>query len=205
MDLFPWDAHLTGILAKRSIGDETGDSMITRGGAPREIALPVSVFGSLRAELEKEAGTLPTVHALHHAGYAAGVAASQAFTPNGTADVGALAQDAFWAKLSDFFAKRGWGALHHERPHRAVGVLWSADWAEATNVVDPNASCHFSAGFLSGILSELAGGRVAVLEVECRTRGADACRFAFGSEGAIHEVYGRLLDGADLDAVLATL
>jgi len=164
------------------------------------------VFGSLRAELEKEAGTLPTVHALHHAGYSAGVAASAAFRQQGGADPQSLGQDAFWSKVADFFAKRGWGTLAHGRPHRAVGVLTSADWAEASaGPVDPDASCHFSAGFLSGLLSELAGGRVAVLEVGCRTRGGAACQFAFGSEGAIHELYGRLLEGADLDAALTAL
>lgn len=180
--------------------------MITKGGAPREIAVPVSVFASLRAELEKEAGTLPTVHALHHAGYAAGVAAAASFGSNGAGDPRALGQDAFWTKLSDFFAKRGWGTLKHEHPHPAVGLLWSADWAEAAEAaVDADTSCHFSAGFLSGILSELAGGRVAVLEVGCKTRGGDACRFAFGSEGAIHDLYGRLLDGGDLDGALSAL
>ena len=31
----------------------------------------------------------------------------------------------------------------------------------------------------------------------CRSRGADTCQFAFGSEGAIHELYGRLLENDD--------
>lgn len=181
--------------------------MITKGGAPREIAVPVSVFGSLRAELEKEAGTLPTVHALHHAGYAAGVAAAAAWGGGEERDTHALGQGAFWAKLSDFFGKRGWGTLRHEPRHKAVGVLSSTDWAEAAEAEGgPDASCHFSTGFLSGILSELAGGPVAVLEVGCRTRGASACQFAFGSASAIHQLYGRLLDDdADLDGALAAL
>ena len=180
--------------------------MTPKGGAPREIAVPVSMFGSLRAELEKEAGTLPTVHALHHAGYAAGVVAAAALAPNGEGGAGSLGQDAFWSKLSDFFGKRGWGTLRHERRHRAVGFLSSADWAEASDGRGgPEASCHFSTGFLSGILSELAGGPVAVLEVGCRMRGGSACQFAFGSEGAIHELYGRLLDDAVLDDALAAL
>jgi hypothetical protein len=181
--------------------------MGSRGGAPREIAVPVSVFGALRSELEKEAGTLPTVHALHSAGYAAGVAAAATFAGNGGGDAASLGQDAFWTKLSDFFAKRGWGALAHERRHKAVGLLSSADWAEAAgDGGGPEASCHFSTGFLSGLLSELAGGPVAVLEVECRMRGGGMCRFAFGSGGAIHELYGRLLDdGVDLDGALAAL
>jgi hypothetical protein len=181
--------------------------MITRGGAPREIAVPVSVFGSLRAELEKEAGTLPTVHALHHAGYAAGVAAAASLFVGDERDARSLGQDAFWSRLADFFGKRGWGTLQHERRHKAVGILSSSDWAEAAEGEGGrDASCHFSTGFLSGILSELAGGPVAVLEVGCRMRGEGACRFAFGSAGAIHELYGRLMDDdVDLDGALAAL
>ena len=177
--------------------------MSSKGATLREIAIPATAFGSLRAHLEKEAGPLPTVHALHHAGYAAGAAAAPALTSG----IGAgLGEDAFWTKLSDFFAKRGWGQLRHTRPHQAIGVLSSADWAEAS-VGDhgPDASCHFSAGFLSGLLTELAGGPVAVLEVGCRSRGADSCQFVFGSEGAIHELYGRLLEDDNLDGALAAL
>ena len=179
--------------------------MTARGTALREIAIPATAFGSLRAHLEKEAGSLPTVHALHQAGYAAGAAAAPAVAI-GSGDAGALGEDAFWAKLANFFGQRGWGSLRHARPHKAVGLLSSDDWAEATaGDGGPDASCHFSAGFLSGILTELAGGPVAVLEVACRSRGGDACQFVFGSEGAIHELYGRLLETDDLDGALAAL
>lgn len=176
-----------------------------KAAGPREVAVPVSIFGSLRGELEKEAGTLPTVHALHNAGFRTGSAAAATIGGNGE-DPTTLAQGAFWSRLSDFFAKRGWGTLRHEPAHEGVGVLFSADWAEASEGdLEADASCCFSTGFLSGLLSELAGGPVAVLEVGCRTRGADACRFAFGSEEVIHDLYGRLLDGADFDAALAAL
>ncbi|MGE0159464.1 MAG: V4R domain-containing protein [Gemmatimonadales bacterium] len=173
-----------------------------RGTTPREIAIPATAFGSLRAHLEKEAGPLPTVHALHHAGYAAGAAAAPALGGGGAS----MGEDAFWSRLADFFSKRGWGVLRHARPHRAVGVLTSTDWAEASpGDGGSDASCHFSAGFLSGLLTELAGGPVAVLEVGCRSRGGESCQFAFGSEGAIHELYGRLLEDHSLDAALAAL
>jgi hypothetical protein len=179
--------------------------MDSKGGAPREVAVPVSVFGSLRTELAKEAGTLPTVHALHHAGYHAGTEAAATLASGNGAST-SLGQAAFWAKLGDFFTQRGWGSLRHDAAHSAVGILWSLDWAEANHgASDPDASCFFSTGFLSGLLSELAGGPVAVLEVGCRTRGEDACRFAFGSEATIHDLYGRLLDGNDLDGALAAL
>lgn len=179
--------------------------MQSMGDAPREIAVPVSVFGSLRAELAKEAGTLPTVHALHSAGYHAGTAAAPVLLKadkNGAA----LGQDAFWTELSDFFRQRGWGTIRHDPVHRAVGFLTSTDWAEANGEdPDPDASCFFSTGFLSGLLSALASGPVAVLEIGCRTRGEDHCRFAFGSEAAIHELYGRLLDGVGLAEALDAL
>lgn len=178
--------------------------MSVRATAPREIAIPATAFGSLRAHLEKEAGALPTVHALHHAGYAAGVAAAPSLT--GHLEAGAVPEDAFWARIADFFGKRGWGSLRHTRSHPAVGLLSSTDWAESTaGEGGPDASCHFSAGFLSGLLTELAGGPVAVLEVQCRSRGGSACQFVFGSEGAIHELYGRLLEDDNLDGALAAL
>ena len=180
--------------------------MSGRGTAPREIAIPAAAFGSLRAHLEKEAGPLPTVHALHQAGYAAGAAAAPALTGSGAGAMVSMGEEAFWTKLAEFFGKRGWGALRHARPHRAIGLLTSADWAEASaGGGGDQASCHFSAGFLSGLLTELAGGPVAVLEVACRSRGAESCQFVFGSEGAIHELYGKLLEDHDLDAALAAL
>ncbi len=108
--------------------------------------------------------------------------------------------------LRNYFAKRGWGSISHQSVHAAVGMLVSNDWAEAVDgEPDPDASCCFSTGFLSGLLSQIAGGPVAVLEVECRTRGSASCRFAFGSEGAIHELYGQLLEGGDLESALSTL
>lgn len=176
------------------------------GEAPREIAVPISLFTALREELEGEAGTLPTVHALHKAGYRAGIQASGQLHVEAGGDAFAKSQDQFWRTLGTFFAKRGWGTLAHDRAHDAVGVLSSTDWAEAgTGEPDPDASCCFSTGFLSGLLSQMAGGPVAVLEVECRTRGGEACRFAFGSEEVIHELYGQLLEGADLDTALTAL
>jgi hypothetical protein len=117
-----------------------------------------------------------------------------------------LGRKAFWDHLSSFFTKRGWGTLSHRDAHPGIGMLSSADWGEArTDRVDAQASCSFSAGFLSGLLSQLAGGPIAVLEISCRSRGARSCDFAFGSEGAIQALYGRLLDGDDLDRALAAI
>ena len=54
----------------------------------------------------------------------------------------------------------------------------SSDWVEAEEERGEDASCSFSAGYLSGLLTELAGGPIAVLEVACRARGDDTCSFA---------------------------
>ena len=179
---------------------------MSRNGAPREIAVPISVFASLRGELEKEAGTLPTVRALHSAGYQAGLTAAQDFHNEAGGNAFGMSQTGFWTHLQKYFAKRGWGTLSHVDAHSSVGMLTSSDWAEAVvDAADPDASCCFSTGFLSGLLSQLAGGPVAVLEVQCRTRGGSSCDFAFGSEGAIHDLYGQLLDGVDLDGALAAI
>lgn len=169
--------------------------------------VPIRVFTVLRRELEQEVGTLPAVRALHQAGYGSGVDAAATLHAVGSdeslPDVGA--RD-FWGRIERFFAKRGWGSLTHEPSHPGVGFLRSVDWAEANaEETDPEASCSFSTGFFAGLLSELAGAPVAVLEVTCRGRGDEACRFAFGSEAVIHDLYGRMLDGADLQRALDAL
>jgi len=175
-------------------------------GAHREIAVPASIFATLRHELAKEAGVLPTIHALHATGYTAGIAAAATFRTSADEDVQSLPQAEFWARLSAFFVRRGWGTLVHEPRHQAVGLLKSSDWVEGSERrTEEDASCSFSAGFLSGLLTELAGGPVAVLEVTCRARGDEACSFAYGAAPAIHELYGKLLEGAELDGALAVL
>lgn len=179
--------------------------MTLRPEAPREIALPASVFAVLRASLSREAGALPALHALHAAGYAAGEAAAAPFVgPEGDA-TRALPEGEFWARITNHFARRGWGSLTHEGVHPAVGTLVSPDWVEADGAEGEDASCSFATGYLSGLLTVIAGGPVAVLEVTCRGRGDGACRFAFGNAEAIHELYGRLVEGDSLDAALASL
>lgn len=173
-------------------------------GVPREVALPVSVFNTLRTELAREAGRLPAIHALHAAGHAAGAAAASGLR-SGHAELTSMSGDVFWARLSGYVARRGWGRIEHQSSHEAVGLLVSSDWVEAEEEQGGDASCSFTTGYLSGLLTELAGGPVAVLEVSCRARGDDTCTFAFGSDTAIHQLYGALLEGSGLQAALASL
>lgn len=174
----------------------------------QEIVVPVSVFATLRHELAGEAGPLPTIHALHAAGYAAGTEAAAAFPMDSEEDIGAIPADAFWERVTAFFSRRGWGVLSLDSSSEAVGMLTSEDWVESGGsgeLPGDEASCSFSAGFLSGFLSRLSGGRMAVLEVACRGRGDGRCSFAFGSESVIHQLYGHLLEGSELPQALARL
>ena len=174
----------------------------------REVVVPVSVFAALRRELAEQPGPLRTIQALHAAGYAAGVEAAVGFPVSTGEDVGAIPEDAFWERVTTFFSRRGWGTLSRDRSSEVVGTLTSEDWVESAEPSDGAAghvSCSFSTGFLSGFLSRLSGGRMAVLEVTCRGRGDGRCTFAFGSESAVHELYGRLLEGSGLEQALADL
>jgi predicted hydrocarbon binding protein len=185
------------------VNHETGGRLIRRNAAVQEIAIPITVFAALRRAVDQEAGPLVAVRALHEAGYQVGREGGAGLRAEVTDHMGA---DAFWGRLETFLRRRGWGTLRHERPHPGVGILRSTDWIEATpEAIDPEGSCAFSTGFLGGVLTDLSGASVAVLEVTCRTRGDDACRFAFGAEGVIQNLYGRMLDGADLDRALSEL
>ena len=175
---------------------------------PRDVAIPAIGLTTLRRSLQKDVGPLPVIHALHAAGYASGEtlweSIRRAATPGmGLADVD---EATFWARLSAALAKRGWGTLTHRPGHAGVGLLASADWAEAAGGNgERQPSCAFSSGMLAGLLTAAAGGPIAVLEVSCRTRGDDRCTFAFGSAATVHDLYGLILDGQDLESALASL
>ncbi len=172
----------------------------------REVALPVSALRTMREALTREAGSLPAIHALHAAGYESGLQAVAAFKKSADEELGALPEDVFWARLTTFLGDRGWGTLTRAAPHPGIGLLSSENWVESgETAADADASCSFTTGFLSGLLTRLSGGPIAVLEVNCRGRGDGRCAFAFGAESAVHELYGLLLDSPDLDAALARL
>ena len=112
--------------------------MSRNGAGPREVAVPVMVFDALRTELAKEAGTLQTVRALHHAGYQSGLAAAGGVNQDAGGDSFALSETGFWSNFSDYFSRRGWGTLAHRTAHPAVGILRTTDWAESSpDAVEP--------------------------------------------------------------------
>lgn len=172
----------------------------------REVALPAASLRLLRRSLREEAGPLGATHALHAAGYGVGEPLFRLLQDELGEGFAGMEEQTFWSALARLLAERGWGNLTHRKVHPGVGLLTSSDWAEA----DPEAgetqpSCPFATGLLAGLLGKAADGPVAVLEVACRSRGDEACSFAFGSEAAIHDLYGFLLDDLTFEEALASL
>ncbi len=90
--------------------------------------------------------------------------------------------------------------------HPGVGALDAHEWVES----DPDAtaarpSCVFTSGLLANLLGRVCNDEVAVLEVQCRSRGDQHCRFLYGSPDVLDTVYGRIRAGEQVDDTLAAL
>lgn len=98
--------------------------------------------------------------------------------------------------LSAFFRDFGWGSLAITPLAPATLALDSTDWWEA----DPAAgaefpSCHLSAGLLAEFLTRVSGSPLGAMEVECRSRGDEQCRFLAGAPETLQILYGRMAEG----------
>ena len=178
------------------------------GNRPPELAIPVASLAALRRALASDVGADAAARALAAAGHAAGDAlfSQLALSEGDNPTVEGVSETTFWRRLSNLFSSRGWGTLTHSAAHEGVGVLDAADWVEADAAAGATRpSCFFSTGMLANLLGNAAGSPIAVLEVECRSRGDARCRFLFGSAEAMQAVYDRVGSGASADAVLSEL
>lgn len=159
---------------------------------------------SLRNALERTLGT-QSATVLQEAGFASGEALSQALGEwlRDRYGVG-RAQEldaAFLAEaLSGFFTDMGWGALELSSLSESVLLVESADWAESAPGHAPYPSCHLSSGVMADVFSRLAGGadggaQFAAMEVECRSRGDERCRFLLASPETLTVAYERMTHG----------
>jgi len=185
-------------------------------GSPRSrnVVLPAAALAHLRRALARELEVSSAVHALQDAGFATGESLYREFARelaghNGhqeTPDPSTLPEKGFWDRLDNFFGARGWGHLETERVHSGLGMVRAHQWAEADERGhETQPGCFFTSGLLAHLLGQAAGGPVAVLEVRCRSRGDQACEFLYGSEAAVHEIYGLLLDERSVEEALAEL
>jgi predicted hydrocarbon binding protein len=183
------------------------------GSRPAELALPVASLAAIRRALTSEVGADAAAQALRAAGYAAGDALYMALTQpfgsdGGNSEARAIREwsaAAFWRRLSQLFSTRGWGTLAHETLHEGVGALESTNWVEAEPDSSARPSCFFSTGLLANLLGQAAGAELAVLEVECRSRGDQRCCFLFGAPETLDALYHRLRAGEEVASSINAL
>jgi len=145
---------------------------------------------------------------LQEAGYAAGEGTYRAFTAwlpgvAGVDEPGDLAAARLAEVLSRFVSSLGWGGVAATQLSDAVVAIDSADWAEA----QPGAglqypSCAFTSGLLADFFSRLGDAPLAVMEVECRSRGEARCRWLVGAPESLTALYEHMAQGADYLTVL---
>jgi predicted hydrocarbon binding protein len=183
------------------------------GSRPAELALPVASLAAIRDALTAEVGANGAANALRAAGYAAGDALFTTFTQPFSGDVESgrapafneVSASTFWRRLSELFSTRGWGTLSHAAVHAGVGALHTSNWVEVVSDSATRPSCYFTTGLLANLLGQAADSEIAVLEVECRSKGDPRCSFLFGAPVTLEALYGRLRSGESVDQSIESL
>jgi predicted hydrocarbon binding protein len=169
--------------------------------AQQLITFPRASIAALRTALRRDTGGAFATY-LQEAGYAGGETLFSAFrdwlAARGADAPDALPLDAFSIQAGAFFGDSGWGRIDVTPVRDVAMTIDSSDWAEA----DPNArleqpGCHFTSGLFADFFGRVASSPLAVLEVECRSCGAEQCRFVVGSADVMQHVYERLTAGTD--------
>ena len=137
---------------------------------------------------------------LQEAGYAAGEAIYKAFATwlpehTGVDSPGNLDADLLAETLSEFFTSGGWGTVAMTPVGTGALAVDSNDWAEAEPASAQSPMCFFTAGMLADFLGRLSAETVAVMEVECRSRGDSRCRFLAGAPDTLSALYDRMAQG----------
>jgi len=158
------------------------------------------VIHQLRASLERDTGLQAAAY-LQEAGFAGGEELYAAFgewlaRARGVEQPSELDVAFLGEVLGEFFTDQGWGRLNATPLGPAVLALDSAEWAEALDERQGEfPSCHLSCGLLADFLGRISQEPVAVMEVECRSRGEPRCRFLAGSPETLGILYDRMAQG----------
>lgn len=165
------------------------------------VTMPRASIAALRTALLRDTGAGFATY-LQEAGYAGGETIYSAFrdwlAARGADTPEALPLEGFGVQVGAFFADTGWGRIDVTAIGNMVAAIDSPDWAEA----DPDAGleypgCHFTTGLFADFFGRVASSPLAVLEVECRSSGAEHCRFIAGSAEVMQHIYDRMSAGAD--------
>jgi hypothetical protein len=146
------------------------------------------------------AGTATAADILQDAGFATGEALAtnwrhRVADRTGLDDPGRLDARWFGPLLDEFCVTLGWGSISLTPVGERALLLESREWAESEPGTTDHTTCHFSCGCFAAFLTAQAGGAIAVLEVECRSRNDSACRFVAGSVETLATVYDLLAAG----------
>jgi predicted hydrocarbon binding protein len=158
------------------------------------------VLHQLRAALERDTGLQASTY-LQEAGFAGGQELYAEFADwllatRGVERAQELDVQFLSEVVSEFFAEQGWGALEATPLGPAVLALDSSEWAEAADEGRGEfPSCHLTCGLLADFFGRLSDGLVAVMEVECRSRGDARCRFLAGAPETLSSLYDRMAQG----------
>ena len=172
----------------------------TQRSTPGGLRLGRKVIHQLRASLERDTG-LQAAGYLQEAGFAGGEELYANFAEwlsrrRGVEEPSQLDVAFLGEVLGEFFVDQGWGRLDATPLGSAVLALDSAEWAEALDERQGEfPSCHLSCGLLADFFGRMSREMVAVMEVECRSRGEERCRFLAGSPETLGILYDRMAQG----------
>ena len=159
------------------------------------------VLHQLRAALERDTGLQASTY-LQEAGFAGGEELYAEFTEwllatRGVERSGASSTPSSSARRCPSSSPTRAGARLEATPlGDAVLALDSAEWAESVETGGGEfPSCHLTCGMLADFFGRLSDGLVAVMEVECRSRGDARCRFLAGSPETLSTLYDRMAQG----------
>src|SRR6266571_4114675 len=161
---------------------------------------------ALRAALFRDVGTSAAA-LLQEAGIAGGEALYEAFArwlaDRGHGPPETISSTEFADRATDFFRDAGWGSIALGALE-SVATVDSTDWAEG----DPSyplefPGCYYTSGVLADFFGRLASEPLAVMEVECRSMGADRCRFLVGPGDVMQRVYEEMGKGVSYEEALA--
>jgi V4R domain len=131
---------------------------------------------------------------LQEAGFATGEALfdrwrNRVAERTGLDDAGRLDARWFGPLFDELCVSLGWGSLTVTPVGDRAVLLEAGDWAESEPDTAAHPACHFTCGCFAAFLTAQAAAPLAVLEVECRSRGDGTCRFLAGSSETLQVVY----------------
>lgn len=176
---------------------------------PATVQLGRKALTRFRTILDRQ-GTGQTAAILREAGFAAGEGVYHALVEYATkhfhtTDPSGIDRRHLGELLSGFLLESGWGSCAIEPLAEGVIAVDAAEWAESEPGDSTYPSCHISTGILADLLSRLGGVPLAVMEVECRSKGDLRCRFLVGGADTLNAIYELMTQGTGYSNAVASL